>query len=175
MENIMDLKKFVSVLSPQDQETLRQLLDVGNKEKKEAEAKKIAEWEKDGKPKLLAKIDAISKEVGSLETQQVELDLKLTLTLKPTTDARELKENLETGYGYDFDYEITGKATALDGKRNKVVTFINAHLDNFLDNACDDVLGLFPEYKKNADKFDAKYNEIRGEVRKYTQQNLSLR
>jgi hypothetical protein len=170
----MDLKKFVSVLSPQDQETLRQLLDVNNKEKKEAEAKKIAQWEKGEKPKLLAKIDAASKEVASLKNQQIELDLKLIFSLKSTVDAQDIKESLKSGYCPDFNYEITGKATALDGKRNKVVTLINAHLDSFLDNACDDVLELFPEYKKNVDKLETKCNEIRNEVRVFSNQNLNL-
>lgn len=174
----MDLKKFISVLTDEDQDVLRKLLDTNYQQKiNEQKAKQKAtqdEWEKGEKPKLIAKIDAVSKEVTSLKNQQIDLDLKLTLFLKTTVDAHDIKENLKAGHSSDFDYEVTGKATALDGKRSKLVTFINAHLNTFLNDACDDVLVLFPEYVKDANKLANKYNEVRAEVRKYSIQNLNL-
>lgn len=156
---IMNLKKLVEALSVVDQQVLRDLLNANSQEGKEAKEKKEKEWLENEKPKLTKKINEFAKEVKSLTPETLEINLKLTLVAKPLIE-QDVIEYVTSGRSCNFNYEVTGKASSLDGKRNRNIVFLNAQLDSFLDGACSEVLELFPQFKKEIAKLEEKSNEI---------------
>jgi len=168
------LKRFVEVLSQEDRKTLLKLLD--GKEQEQQIAKQIEEetrkkeWKNKRKPELLAEIDALVKEVKNIKPQTISFDLKLTLTANLASplvaDLEYVESNLKSGYGYDGEYEVTGKITSLNGRKViKSLAFINDHLDDFLSGACDEVLQLFPDFKNNKEKHEKIGNKISNDIK----------
>lgn len=161
----MDLKKFVKTLSDEEQKSLLQILSGANDEAlKEKEAKQ-KEWKENGRKELLAEIDEFGSQLKELSKEEVTIDLRLTLAVEPSCSVNEFKSSLKQGYSGGVDYIVTGKAAPVDGGRMpKNLAFINEHLNNFLDGACDEVLRLFPAYRKKVEELQKDANALAQKV-----------
>lgn len=168
----MDISKLVKSLSDNEKKELCTLLAVNNEELKAnklaQEAEKVAL-----KTSLLAKVEAYMKKYFPKENQKkqvVEFDLKLKFTLNPNLmTAESAKSYISNGNQPYINFSIEADVRNANGKKaGRQIAFLNQHVNDMVDGACDEVLELFPEFKEHKTQFDKETAELAVQTNQYS-------
>lgn len=168
------MKALVKSLNEKEKESLYELLtnssEATQKVKAEREAALLPL-----KKALNDKVDALVKKGKELnKTETVTLDLRLTFKLESEVDVRTAVDNLKQGYQPDFDWNVTASVRRIDGKKGRQLAFIQNHLSNMVEDACEEIMEVFPEYKDKFFKLKDESQALGREIREFNRTNNTV-
>lgn len=167
----MDITKLFKSLSDNEKKELSKLLVDNSEELKAAKLAQEADKVK-LKTSLLAKVEEYMKKYfskESLKKQVVEFDLKLKFTLDQGSMAAETAKNyILNGNQPYMNFSIEADVRNAQGKKTgRQIAFLNQHVNDMVNSACDEVLELFPDFKEQKAQFDKETAELATQTSQY--------